>query len=55
MLKVEEKQMLVNNLTQDREEKEIIRMKEMEMLMNLRSVLIMAEDPDSRGEISTKN
>ena len=42
MLKVEEKQMLVNNLTQDREEKEIIRMKEMEMLMNLRSVLIMA-------------
>ena len=32
--------MLVKNLTQDREEKEIIRMKEMEMLMNLRSVLI---------------
>jgi len=34
--------MLVKNLTQDREEKEIIRMKEMEMLMNLRSVLIIA-------------
>ena len=34
--------MLVKNLTQDREEKEIIRMKEMEMLMNLRSVPFIA-------------
>ncbi|XP_023336551.1 hyaluronan mediated motility receptor [Eurytemora carolleeae] len=61
-VQVEEKQMLVKNLTQDREEKEIIRMKEMEMLMNLRSevedqksALQMMEEAAARGESAQRS